>query len=86
MDGSIIRMANDIARFHESYPEDEGMQMLSEHLNKFWHASMRTRFHELMAAQPESFHPLVVASAGMVRCAKTNPVSTAGMDLTGTGG
>lgn len=86
MDTSIIRMANDIARNHEGYPDGEGRQMLSEHLNKFWHSSMRTRFHELVASQPEAFHPLVVASAGQVRCAKTNPVSTAGMDLTGTGG
>ena len=82
----LIRMANDIARFHASYPEDEGVPMLAEHLNKFWAPSLRSRFHELMRDQPESFHPLVISCSPMVRCERSNPVRVEFADKHGTGG
>jgi formate dehydrogenase subunit delta len=32
----ITRMANDIAKFMESKPHDEGMTLLAAHINDFW--------------------------------------------------
>lgn len=83
---NIARMANDIAIFHTSYPAEEGRQMLAEHINKFWPPSMRSRFLDMVTDDPSVFHPLVVESAGMVRCVHRNPIDMSGMDLTGTGG
>lgn len=83
---SIIRMANDIARFHESCQPDEGMKLVAEHLNKFWPPAMRARFFELVQSDPSGFHPLVVAGAGMVRCNTHNPIKVEMMDKSGTGG
>lgn len=83
---SIVRMANDIAQFHTSYTDEEGRQLVAEHLNKFWPPSMRARFHELIEVEPDGFHPLVLSCAGMVRCDRRNPVNLAGMDRSGSGG
>lgn len=83
---SIARMANDIAVFHQSFPENEGVQLVAEHLNKFWPPAMRARFLEMIEDDPDAFHPLVLASAPQVRCEKRNPVSLAGMDMSGSGG
>lgn len=82
----IVKMANDIAGFHASFPEDEAKQMVSEHINKFWAPSLRAKFHEQMASDPVVFHPLVVACAGMVRCNQHNPVKVEFVDKGGTGG
>ncbi len=36
MDSHLVHMANDIARFYQSFPEDEAIQMVAEHINKNW--------------------------------------------------
>lgn len=41
MDAHLVHMANDIAAFHRTFPEDEAMQMVAEHINKSWAPSMR---------------------------------------------
>lgn len=83
---SIVRMANDIARFHVAYPPDEGRSMVAEHINKFWAPSMRTRFLELVGSNRDDFHPLVLEAVDLVHCAKRNPIDLTKMDRTGTGG
>lgn len=82
----IIRMANDIAVFHESFPEDEAMKLLSEHINKFWPPSMRSKFFDILDTDGDKFHQLVVKSANLIRCERHNPICLANMDRTGTGG
>lgn len=82
----LIRMSNDIAKFYESYPADEGSCLIAEHINKFWPPSMRSKFFDILDTQQESFHPLVIQSAPLIRCEKRNPISLANMDRTGTGG
>lgn len=82
----IIRMANDIAKFHTAFPPEEAVQMIAEHLNKFWAPALRFKFFELLQTQKADFHPLVVDSAAFVRCDKSNPIDRPIMDLSGTGG
>lgn len=82
----IVRMANDIATFHSSFPEDEAKQMLAEHLNKFWAPPLRTKFFEQLAADPTAFHPLAVASASMIKCNQHNPIKPVFVEKGGTGG
>ena len=82
----LVKMANDIANFHAGYPEAQAQQMLAEPLNKFWHRSMRARFHQQIAEDSSVFHPLVVACAGMVKCDTLNPVKVEFVDKHGSGG
>lgn len=82
----IVRMANDIAGFHTSFPEGEAKQMVSEHINKFWPPSLRTKFFEQINADPSVFHPLIVASSGMVKCNQHNPINPVFVEKGGTGG
>lgn len=86
MDSSIIRMANDIARFHVSYTPEEGRQMVAEHINKFWAPQLRTKLFALIESNRDDFHPLVIEMSHLVHCAERNPVDLKHMDRTGTGG
>ena len=39
--GKLVYMANQIAKFMESKPHDEGVAGLSSHINDFWEPRMR---------------------------------------------
>lgn len=66
MSSSLIRMANDIAVFHTSFPQDEAAQMVSEHINKFWAPSLRRQLFELVQSDPGGREP----EAGQLRQAQ----------------
>lgn len=85
MQQSIIRMANDIAIFHTSFPEEDGKRMVAEHINKFWAPPMRTKLFDLIETDADKFHPLALASAEFVYCAIKNPIKLV-IDRSGTGG
>ena len=59
MDDHLIHIANDIARFHQTYPEDEAMQMVAEHINKTWAPSMRQKLFEEFQDHPTVFNMLI---------------------------
>lgn len=86
MDPNLIRMANDIALFHQSFSEDEAMQMVSEHINKFWAPSMRQKLFEEFQNNPGAFNNLIAKSLLRVRCHTYNPVKVVFQEQHGTGG
>ncbi len=86
MDRHLVQMANDIARFHQSFPEDEAMQLVSEHINKSWAPSMREKLFEEFQEHPQDFSALIAKSLLKINCAKYNPVKTEIRDKQGTGG
>lgn len=63
----IIRMANDIARFMESKPHDEGAALLAAHINDFWDPRMRRQLFEIIDAGGAGLRPLVLDAAGAIR-------------------
>jgi formate dehydrogenase subunit delta len=63
----ITRMANDIAKFMESKPHDEGVSLLASHINDFWDPRMRRQFFEIVDAGGAGLRPLVLDAAGAVR-------------------
>jgi formate dehydrogenase subunit delta len=63
----ITRMANDIAKFMESKPHDEGMTLLASHINDFWDPRMRRELFALLDAGGAGFRPLVLDAAGLIR-------------------
>lgn len=86
MDTHIIHMANDIARFHQSFPEDEAMQMVAEHINKNWAPSMRQKLFEEFQNHPSEFNNLIAKSLLRINCDKYNPIKTQFRERDGTGG
>jgi formate dehydrogenase subunit delta len=63
----ITRMANDIAKFMESKPHEEGMTLLASHVNDFWDPRMRRQLFEILDAGGAGLRPLVVDAAGAIR-------------------
>ena len=62
-DAKLIRMANQIATFFLSQPEEVRVEGVATHINKFWEVRMRRRFFELVAVPDVGFLPLVVEAA-----------------------
>jgi formate dehydrogenase subunit delta len=63
----ITRMANDIAKFMESKPHDEGVSLLASHINDFWDPRMRRQLFEILDAGGAGLRPLVLDAAGAIR-------------------
>ena len=63
----ITRMANDIAKFMESKPHDEGVTLLASHINDFWDPRMRRQLFEIVDAGGAGLRPLVLDSAKSIR-------------------
>ncbi len=62
----IIRMANQIALFFASKPEDEAVLGIADHINKLWEKRMRTEFFILIETDAD-FHPLIRKASGDVK-------------------
>jgi len=63
----IARMANDIAKFMESKPHDEGVTLLASHINDFWNPRMRRQLFDLIDAGGAGLRPLVLEAAAGIR-------------------
>lgn len=85
-DAAIIRMANDIARNVQSYGEQEAVDTIAEHINKFWAPPMRKRFFELLDEMPDAFSLHVAKAREKIKCSIYNPVKIEFKDKIGTGG
>ena len=86
MDAHLVHMANDIAAFHRTFPEDEAMQMVAEHINKSWAPSMRQKLFEEFQAHPSAFDSLIAKSLLKINCDKYNPIRPVFCEKDGTGG
>jgi len=60
-------MANQIAKFMESKPHDEGVAGLAAHINDFWEPRMRRHLFEVLDAGGQGLRPLVVEAAARIR-------------------
>jgi formate dehydrogenase subunit delta len=55
----LTRMANQIAGFFRSYPEDQAAKGIHDHLMAFWTPSMRKALLEYGSKGPDKLDPLV---------------------------
>ena len=62
----LIYMANQISRFMESQPHDEGVANLAAHINDFWEPRMRTQFFAAIDAGGAGLRPLVLEAAPLI--------------------
>ena len=63
----LIYMANQIAKFMESKPHQEGLDGLSSHINDFWEPRMRRHLFEVLDAGGSGLRPLVIEAAAGIR-------------------
>ncbi|MDZ7905760.1 MAG: formate dehydrogenase subunit delta [Cypionkella sp.] len=63
----LIYMANQIARFMESKPADEGQNLLAEHINDFWEPRMRRHLFAVLDAGGAGLRPLVLIAADKIK-------------------
>jgi formate dehydrogenase subunit delta len=56
----MIHMANQIAAFFASYPHDEAVAGVQDHLQKFWEKRMRRQIIQYVAEGGAGLHPLVL--------------------------
>lgn len=66
-DEKLVRMANQIATFFLSQPEEVRVDGVATHINKFWEPRMRRRFFEMIDADIGGFQPLVVNAAAKIK-------------------
>ncbi|MBL4928224.1 formate dehydrogenase subunit delta [Fuscibacter oryzae] len=63
----LIYMANQIAKFMESKPHDQGIEGLASHINDFWEPRMRRHLFEVLDAGGNGLRPLVLDAAVKIR-------------------
>jgi formate dehydrogenase subunit delta len=57
---NMVHMANQIAQFFASYPREEAVAGVEEHIRKFWEKRMRTQLLGYVAQGGEGLHELVL--------------------------
>lgn len=65
-DSKIVRMANQIATFFLSQPEEVRVAGVSNHINKFWEPRMRRQFFEIVDNGGGDLLPLVIEASRQV--------------------
>ena len=55
----MVHKVNQIALFFASYPHDEAVAGVTDHLKKFWEPRMRRQLVEYVANGGGGLHPLV---------------------------
>lgn len=63
----LIYMANQIAKFMESKPHDEGVAGLAAHINDFWEPRMRRHLFEVLDGGGAGLRPLVIEAAAKIK-------------------
>ena len=63
----LVYMANQIAKFMESKPHDEGVSLLASHVNDFWEPRMRRQFFDIVDAGGTGLRPLVLEAAPLIK-------------------
>ena len=54
----MVHMANQIALFFASYPREEAVAGIADHLNRFWEHRMRQQIIEYVAQGGSGLHQL----------------------------
>ena len=70
----LIRMANQIATFFESQPQDGAPKQVAGHINEFWEPRMRAALLAHADTTTEGLKPLAIAALPHIR----RPLKAAG--------
>ena len=67
----LARMAGQIADFFKSYPDEQAIPAIADHINQFWSRRMREDFLAAFTADSQELHPLVRRALAQVRPPRT---------------
>lgn len=67
----LVRMANQIAGFFQSYPEDQALKGIRDHLVAYWTPGMRRSLLEHAGQDGQGLDPLVVKALSAFQPAKS---------------
>ncbi len=59
----MVHMANQIAQFFASYPHDQAVAGVAEHIQNFWEKRMRQQLHDYIAGGGGGLHELALEAA-----------------------
>ena len=63
----MVHMANQIALFFGSYPKEEAVAGVADHLKKFWERRMRQQIFEYVDAGGSGLNRLVIEAVAVLR-------------------
>ena len=63
----LVYMANQIATFFKSQPQNEAAQGVATHINKYWEPRMRRKLFEHIDNGGEGLTPLVLEAAPKIK-------------------
>jgi formate dehydrogenase subunit delta len=63
-DDKLVRMANQIADFFRSYPEEQARAGIADHIKAFWSRVMRDGLQARINAGGQGLDPLVLGAFG----------------------
>ena len=63
----LVRMANQIATFFMSQPENTRIAGVANHINKFWEPRMRRQLFEHIEQGGEGLDPLVLEASKTIK-------------------
>jgi len=63
----MVHNANQIALFFASYPHDEALAGVADHIQKFWERRMRQQLEEYVAQGGGGLHELVLEAVKQLR-------------------
>ena len=66
---TMVHRANQIALFFSSYPREEAVAGVADHLRKFWEPRMRRQLAQYVADDGAGLHDLVRAAVGTIEAA-----------------
>jgi formate dehydrogenase subunit delta len=66
----MVHKANQISLFFASYPQDEAVAGVADHLKKFWEPRMRRQLIEYIDDGGQGLHPLVAPAVALIKAAE----------------
>lgn len=63
----LAQMAGQIAEFFKSYPEQEAVASIADHINQFWSWRMREDFVSAYGQDHAALEPLVAKALGKIK-------------------
>jgi formate dehydrogenase subunit delta len=66
----MVHKANQISLFFASYPQDEAVAGVADHLKKFWEPRMRRQLIEYIDDGGQGLHPLVPPAVALIKAAE----------------
>jgi formate dehydrogenase subunit delta len=63
----MVHNANQIAKYFATFPREEAVAGVADHIQKFWEPRMRKQLYEYLTLGGSGLHPLVLDAAKVLR-------------------